>query len=390
VNLASFAAKNALRNRFRTTLTVLGVAVAIVAFVLLRTVIYSWNLASESAAKDRIASRHKVSFVIPLPRRYVDTIREIDGVTNATWMNWFGARDPNKPESFFANFMVDPKSFLEVYDEVQLAPADKARWLEERQGVLVGSSLAKQMALKVGDRVTLEGTIYPGNWPFVVSGIYTSSRKSFDQSSMIMHWQYLNESKDLLATQRDKIGWVVSRVDDPGKGAAVSQAIDRIFEQYDNQTLTMSERALNLSFMGMFSAILSAINVVSGIILLILLMILANTVAMGMRERTSEYGALRALGFTPGHIRFFIIGESVTVGLLAGIVGVGLAVPLVNGGMSRFIEENMGGMFPYFRIDPMTIVWALVLAGALGAVAGIVPAIQAGRLSVVNALRKVG
>lgn len=381
------AARNAFRNRFRTLLTMLGVAVAIVAFVLLRTVVYSWNIAGEFAAKDRIASRHKVSFVIALPKRYVDTIRETDGVKAATWMNWFGGKDPKNPDAFFANFMVEAKTFLEVYDEVEVPEDQKQAWLEDRQGAIVGSSLAKQLGLKVGDKYTLQGTIFPGNWPLNIVGIYTASRKSFDQSSMIFHWDYVNEQ--LPPQRRDQIGWVVSRVDDAGAGANVATKIDKVFEQYDNQTLTMSERAMNLSFLGMFSAILKAIDIVSFIILLILVMILGNTIAMGVRERTTEYGALRALGFSPGHVRFFIIGESTFVGLCAGLIGVALAIPLVNNGMSRFIEENMGGMFPYFRIDPGTIVLALVLASALGLLAGLVPAIQAGKLTVVNALRRI-
>jgi putative ABC transport system permease protein len=387
MNLMGFAAKNALRNRFRTTLTVLGVAVAIVAFVLLRTIITSWSIAAQYAAKDRIASRHRVSFVVPLPKRYVDTVRLTKGVKEATWMNWFGGKDPRNPDSFFANFMVDAKSFLEVYDEVELSEADKARWLEDRQGAIIGSSLAKQLNLKVGDRMTLSGTIFPGDWTFNIDGIYTASRKSFDQSSMIFHWELVNQT--LPETRRDQIGWIAARVDDPGQGPTVSAAIDKVFEQQDNQTLTMSERALNLSFLGMFGAILKAIDFVSIVILLILSLILANTIAMGVRERTSEYGALRALGFTPGHLRFFIIGESVTIGLVAGLLGLGLGVLLIEGVMSKVIEESMGGMFPYFRIDPSTIIQAIVLAVVLGALAGVVPAIQAGRLTVVNALRRV-
>jgi len=387
VTLIGFAARNAFRNTGRTALTVLGVAVAIVAFVLLRTVVYSWNIAGEVAAKDRIASRHKISFVIALPKRYVTTIRETKGVTAATWMNWFGGKDPRNPDAFFANFMVDPKSFLEVYDEVQLPEDQKQKWFEDRQGAIIGSSLAKSLNLKVGDRFTLAGTIFSGDWPLNIVGIYTASRKSFDQSSMIFHWDYVNEQ--LPEQRRDQIGWVVSRVDDAGQGPDVAKRIDKVFDQYDQQTLTMSERAMNLSFLGMFSAILKAIDVVSVIILLILVMILANTIAMGVRERTTEYGALRALGFSPGHVRFFIIGESTFVGLCAGLLGVALAVPLVNGGMSRFIEENMGGMFPYFRIDSGTVVLALALATGLGLLAGLVPASQAGKLKVVDALRRI-
>jgi putative ABC transport system permease protein len=387
VTLIGLAGRNALRNPLRTSLTVLGVAVAVLAFVLLRTVISSWEAAGEYASKDRIATRHKLSFVIQLPKRYIDSIRQLEGVKEATWMSWFGAKDPRNPDSFFANFAVDPKSFLAVYDEVDLPPDQEARWLEDRQGAVVGSSLARALGVKVGDKLTLEGSIYPGTWTFNVDGIYTSSRKSFDQSSLVFHWDRLNEA--LSGAQRDQIGWVVTRVDEPGQGADISARIDRMFDQFDTQTITMSERTMNLSFMGMFSAILKAIDIVSGIILIILLMILANTIAMGARERTAEYGALRALGFSPGHIRFFIIGESTTIGLFAGVLGVGLAWPLVNQGVSRFIEENMGGMFPYFRVEPKTMVLALLLALVLGALAGVGPALQAGRLSVVNALRRV-
>jgi len=387
MTLVGLAARNALRNRFRTLLTVAGVAVTVIAFILLRTVITSWNLAADYAAKDRIATRHKLSFVITLPKRYAESIREIDGVKQATWMNWFGGKDARNPDSFFANFAVDAKSFLDVYDEVSLPDEQKAHWLEDRQGAIVGSSLAKQLGVKVGDKFTLAGSIFPGDWVFNIDGIYTSTRKSFDQSSLMFHWDYLNES--LNGSRKDQIGWVASRVEGRS-GADVSQAIDKVFDQYDNQTVTMSERALNLSFLGMFSAILKAIDIVTAIILLILTMILANTIAMGVRERTNEYGALRALGFTPGHIRFFIVGESITVGVAAGLLGIAVAWPLVNRGMSAVIEENMGGMFPYFRVEPSTIIAALVLALVLGALAGIVPAIQAGRLTVVNALRRVG
>jgi putative ABC transport system permease protein len=387
MTLIGLGARNAFRNPFRTSLTILGVAVAILAFVLLRTVITSWELASQYAAKDRIGTRHKLSFVISLPLHYAEKIRQVPGVQATSYANWFGGKDARNPDAFFANMMVDAKTVLDVYDELELPEDQKKHWLENRQGAIIGKTLANQLKLKVGDKFILQGTIYPGDWPLTIDGIYTAKRKSIDQSSMFFHWDYVNEK--LPPVRKDKIGWVISRVDEPGKGPDVSAAIDKIFDSSDEQTLTMSERQMNLSFMGMFAAIMKAINVVSVIILLILVMILANTIAMGVRERTSEYGALRALGFLPQHIRMFILGESATLGILAGLLGVGLAVPLVNGGMSRFIEENMGGMFPYFRVEPVTVVLAIVLAVVLGLLSGIVPAIQAGRLSVVNALRRV-
>jgi len=388
MTLASLAARNVLRNKFRTILTVVGVAVALIAFVLLRTVISSWEAAAQFAAKDRIATRHKVSFVVQLPKHYVDTIRnEVRGVKAATFANWFGGKDPRDPDNFFATIAVDPPSFLEVYDEIELPADQRANWLEDRRGALIGRSLATKLKVKPGDRITLTGTIYPGTWTFNVSGIYTSTRKSVDQSTFWFHWDYLDQSID--EDRRGEVGWIIARIDDAGRGADISRSIDRIFDQRDVQTLTMSERAMNLSFMAMFSAILTAVNGVSIIILIILVMILGNTVAMGVRERTNEYGVLRALGFSPGHIRFFILGEGVTLGILAGLLGIGLSYPLVNGGMSRFIEENMGGMFPYFRIEPSVAGVAMALAMVLGGLAALLPAIRAGRIPVVDALRRL-
>ena len=147
--------------------------------------------------------------------------------------------------------------------------------------------------------------------------------------------------------------------------------------------------AMNLSFMAMLSAILTALNIVSVIILLIMMMILGNTIAMAVRERTREYGVLRAVGFSPRHIGIFIVGEAVTVGLLSGLAGVALSYPVVELGMGRFLEENMGSMFPYFRIEPGTMVVAVMLTVGLSTLAAILPAYQASKLSVTDALRRV-
>jgi putative ABC transport system permease protein len=247
--------------------------------------------------------------------------------------------------------------------------------------------LAKKLGVKVGDRVTLSGTIYPGDWQFTVDAIYRASRKSIDRSQFMFHWEYLNES--IPERQREQIGWITTRIDEPSRGAAISAEIDRIFDEKDVQTATMSERAMNLSFMAMLSAMLTALNIVSVIILLIMMMILGNTIAMAVRERTREYGVLRAVGFSPRHIGIFIVGEAVTVGLLSGFVGLALAYPIVQLGLGRFLEENMGGMFPYFRIEISTAVFAVFLSVGLSTLAAVLPAYQASKLSVTDALRRV-
>jgi putative ABC transport system permease protein len=389
MNLLTVAAKNVGRNVGRSSLTVLGAAIAVIAFVLLRTVLSAWTVGIDAAAKDRLATRHKVSIILDLPKRYIDDIRNVPGVKGASFANWFGGKDPKDANRIFASMAVESKTFFEVLDEMKVDPAVKQKWMETRNGAILGDVLARQMGVKPGDRVTLTGTIYPkkDDWQFEVVGIYEATRKSVDRSQFIFHHDYLNDS--IPAEQRDRIGWIMTRIDDPGRGPDISAAIDRMFDDRDVQTVTMSEKAMGLSFMGMFGAVLSAMDIVSVVILLIMTLILGNTIAMGVRERTNEYGVLRAIGFLPRHIALFILGEALTVGLLAGLVGLGLAYPIVELGMGRFIEENMGGMFPYFRIDRLTMVAAVLLATGLSVVASLIPAYQASRLSVTDALRRI-
>jgi putative ABC transport system permease protein len=387
IQLFLIAARNLLRNRGRTFLTLLGCAVALIAFVMIRTLLSAWTSAAEFAAKDRIATRHKVSFVITMPRKYIDGVRGTPGVQKAAYMNWFGAKDPKHETEFFANMAVEPKPFLEVYDEAVLSKEDETRWLQDKRGAIVGDVLAKKMGWKVGDKVVLQGTIYPGDWEFNISGIYTATRKSIDRSQFLFHWDYMNDA--LPEGRKDQIGWIAARVDDPKRSTDVCAAIDKIFDEKDVQTASMSERNMQLSFMAMVSELLKVLNIVSIIILVIMMMILGNTIAMGVRERTREYAVLRALGFMPFHVRFFIVGEAVALGVIAGLLGLVLSYPLVELGLGRWLEENMGAWFPYFRIDTETKVLTVVAATALGTLASVIPAIGAGRLKVTDALRRV-
>jgi putative ABC transport system permease protein len=388
MTIVGIGIRNVWRNKTRALLTVLGGSVAIIAFVLLRTVLWAWNIGVEYAAKDRLATRHRVSMIMPLPKRYVETVRETPGITQTTWANWFGGKDPKHPDEFFATMAVDPDTFFDVYTEMSIPPDQKSAWRANRRGAIVGDVLAKKLGVKPGDKYTLQGTIFPGDWEFTIDGIYVATAKSVDRSQFIFHWSLLNES--VPERQRDLVGWIISRTDNPSRSADLSASIDKVFDEKDVQTTTMSERAMNNSFMAMFSAILTALDFVSIIILLIMMLILGNTIAMGVRERTREYGVLRALGFSPGHVRTFVMGEALTVSVLAGVVGVGLAYPIVQLGMGRWIEENLGGFFPYFRMSPGTAAVGVLLSIALGTVSAIIPAIQASKLTIVDSLRRVG
>jgi putative ABC transport system permease protein len=388
VNLARVAVKNVGRNWFRASLTMLGVAVAMLAFVLLRTVLSSWTSSAEFAAQDRVATRHKITFVMSLPKRYAEDVRSIPGITDVTWFNWFGGRLPDREDAFFANMATDPESFLRVYDEIELPQAQREAWLGNRRGALIGVQLARQFGWKVGDKVTLTGTIFPGNWEFVIDGIYSTKRRSLDQSSFWFHWDYLNEAAP--PQMRDEIGWITTKIENAGAAGRIAKDIDRLFDSRDIQTLSMSERAMNTSFLGMLATLLKAIDIVSIVILLIMMLILGNTIAMSVRERTQEYGVLRAIGFMPRHIALLVLGEALAIGLTGGLIGVGLAYPLINQGMGQFIEDNFTGFFPYFRIADRDALIALAVAMFVAAVASALPALGASRLNVIDALRRVG
>ena len=388
MTLTGIAARNIGRNKLRTTLTVTVVAIATLFFILLRTVVWSWTSASEFSKKDRIATRHKVSFIMQLPKRYVDEIAAIPGVTAVSYANWFGAKNPKNEKDFFATIATDPQGLLNVYSEIKTSEAEKQAWFEDRQGALVGDALAKKQGWKIGDRVTLSGTIYPGDWSFNVRGIYTTTTTNVDRSTLWFHWDYMNESLD--PRRKDMVGWIVTNIKDASNSGRISKEVDAKFENRDLQTITMSEAALNQSFLGMFAAVLKAIDIVSVVITLIMALIVGNTIAMGVRERTNEYGVLRAIGFLPKHIVQFILAEGLVIGLLGGGIGVVLGYPLVNNGMGRVIEENMGQFFPQFRVQPQIAGIAFVLAIALGFIAAILPARKASQLQVVEALRRVG
>ena len=386
MNLLSVAAKNASRNRLRTALTTIAVSTAIVAFVLLRTVVDAWHVGVEHGARDRLATRNKVSLILPLPKRYVDTVKQTEGVKAVTWANWFGGKHPAHPNEFFATLAVDAPSFLEVYDEASLPADQRQKWLETKQGAILGDVLARKLGLQVGSRVTLESPIFPGEWQFEICGIYTATKKSLDRSQFFFHWEYFNEGVPPQA--KDQVGWVLARIDSPERSANISAAVDRVFEEKDVQTATMSERNMNNAFMAMLSALLRAIDVVTAIILGIMGMLLGNTIAMSVRERTSEYGVLRAIGFSPRHVALFVLGEALTIGVLSGLAGLAVAYPLVSG-LGRFLEEQVGAIFPYFEVAPSTAVIAVLATVGLAVASALVPAYRVSKLSVVDSLRRV-
>ncbi len=397
MTLATLAALNVVRNKARLLLTVLGVAVAVVTFVTLRTALRSWGAAEGLSRRDRVVTRHKVTFILPLPRRYVDQIRALrapDGEPVAkavTFSGWFGGKDPKHDRTFFASMAVDGASYFDVYDEIEVSATERAAFAQDRSGAVVSGTLARELGWKLGDRVTLESPIYPAPegqpWTFTIDGIYRAKAKSVDGRGFMFHYERLDDA--LPPDQRGMVGLIASRTVGGASGADLGRTIDRIFDGADTETLSEDERAFNMGFMGMVSAVLDVVGVLAGVILVILALILANTIGMSARERTAEYAALQALGFRPRHVAALVLGESVLVAVLGGAVGVLLSYVVVDRGLGGFFESQLAFIFPIFRVDAPTTGLAFCAAVALGALAAVVPAWRAARLSVTEALRKV-
>ena len=397
MTLVGLAARNVLRNKFRVMLTVLGTAVAVLTFITLRTVVFAWTNAEQYSVKDRVVTRHKVTFIMTLPRRYIDDVRGAKGpsgqpvVRAATFANWFGGKDPKHDREFFGTIAIDPASYFEVYDEVLVSKEQRDAFMKDRSGCIVGDQLAAKLGWKLGDTITLESGIYPAApdtpWTFRVDGIYTATAKSVDRMTLLFHWERLNDA--VAGPAHDQLGWIISRSTDPSRAADAGQQLDKVFDDRDVQTLSQDERSFNASFLGMISAVLQAIDVVSGVILVIMTLILGNTIAMGVRERTNEYGVLKAIGFLPKHVAAFVVGEAALVALAGGALGVAISYPIAQQGLGGFLESQMPQFFPSFHIPPATSVVALAAAVVLGTGSAVLPALQASRLRVTEALRRV-
>jgi len=387
VSLTRLAVKNVLHDKLRALLTVLGVAVAVLAFILLRTTLGAWRTAGEQSAKDRLATRNAVAFTLTMPVRYVEQVRKLPGVAACSWVRAFIGTNPKREQVRFSSYAVDAATILDVYTDVVLPPEQRAAWLADRQGAIVGDLLASRMGWRLGDRVVLVSQLFKGDWEFTIRGIYHGAARTTPLARFLFHWQYLNAAQP--PERQEQASMILSLIREESRSAEIGAAIDALFGGEEVQTVTTSERALTLSAMSMVSAVLRALDVVSVVILGIMLLILGNTIALGVQERINQYGTLRALGFRPRQLRRTILTESVAISLAGGLLGIALSYPLVQQGLGTLLEKNAGEFFPHFRIAPATAAAAVGLVVLLGLLAGALPARIAARLRVVDTLRRV-
>lgn len=376
--------RNAWRHRLRSGLTVLGMVVAILAFGLLGTVVDAWYAGAEGAAANRLITRSSISLVFPLPLTYKDKIRAVDGVRDLSWANWFGGIY-KEPKNFFAQFAVDGESYFRLYPEFVVPEAQMRDFLRDRKGCIVGRKLADTYGFKVGDTLTLKGTIYAGNWDFVVRGIYDGAKKGTDQSQMFLHWAYLNEVvKARMPGRANNAGVFIAEVTGADQVAVVSRAIDGEFVNSRAETLTETEKAFQLGFVAMTEAIVVAIRIVSYLVIFIIMAVMANTMAMTARERTAEYATLKALGFSPSFVAAMICGESLMLAGAGGLIGIGLTFPVATA-----FAAKMGTLFPVFNVSQATVLLQAGCALTVGVVAALLPMRRVARLAIVDGLRAV-
>jgi putative ABC transport system permease protein len=378
--------KNLLRHKLRSLLTLSGITIAVLAFGILRTVDSAWNAGVAASAADRLVTVHSVSFIYPLPLAYKARIEKIPGVQTVSWANWFSGIYIDESQ-FFARIAVDPATFFKVYPEFIVSDEAVAELSKQRNGAIIGAVLADKYKLKVGDIMPIEGDIYPGHWEMKVVGIYRGRDEGTDQTQMMFNWEYLNQS--LLQTQPTRagmVGWYIVDIDNAADRARISSEIDALFANSPAETKTQTEKEFQQSFVSMSSAILTAINVVSIVIVGIILLVLSNTMIMTARERFREFAVLKTLGFSAFHLTGLIGGESMLIAGLGSLLGIALTFPL-----AAVIEKGLpSGWFPVFNVEPATLLWAAVAALVAGVVSAAVPVARTLRTSIVDGLRQVG
>src|SRR6185369_15946970 len=370
---------NLFRKKLRTTLTIGSFAVALFLFGLLIVVRGAFNQGAEVAGADRLVVINKTSIIQPLPLSYRDRLLQVPGVKEVTSENWFGGVYQDE-KNFFAQMAIDDATFWKMYPEFSIDPEQRKAFQDDKEGVIVGADLAKRFGWKIGDRVPIKGTIFPGTWEFNVRGIYHGTRPQDDQTQFLFRWDYLEERR---AFGKGMVGWYTLRVDNPDNAAQIVKAVDNTFANSPWETKTDTEKSFAAGFVKQMGNIQFLIMSIGGVVFFTLLLVTGNTMAIAVRERIRELAVLKAVGFSDTFVLVLVLFESIFVALIGA--GLGLA------GIKLFTlgGDPTHGMLPYFRLPLWGIMFGLGLASVVGLASGILPALSASRLRVVDALRRI-
>jgi putative ABC transport system permease protein len=371
--------RNLFRKKTRTALTVGSFAVALFLFGLLHVLHDAFSQGIEVAGADRLVVVNRVSIIQPLPLAYRDRLLRLPGVTQATFANWFGGVYQDE-RNFFPQFAIDRETYREMFPEF-LVPDDQWRaFLTDKEGAVAGEALAERFKWKVGDRIPIRGTIFPGMWEFNLRAIYRGQRAQDDVNQFWFRWDYLDERTPL---RKGLVGWYTVRIANPDDATTVAKGIDERFANSPFETKTDTEKAFAASFVKQMGNIQLLMMTIGSVVFFTLLLVTGNTMAIAVRERTRELAVLKAVGFSDAFVLAMVIAETMIVAAVGGGLGLGLAKLLTLRG------DPTGGLLPFFQLSRDAIVVGLALALGVGLVAGFLPALSAARLRVVDALRRV-
>ena len=374
---------NLRRHLLRTAFTLGSIVVAFLMFGLLEAMRNAFDAGATIAGQDRLLTLHKVSIVQPLPESHRNQIRRVDGVALVSSVTWFGGTYQDERNAIPV-FPVDGATYLDIYPEAVLQPGVRERWLAERRGVLVGRAMADRFALKPGQTIPLQSSIWrradgSNTWEVVVSGIYDVEENKGDTMAMIMHYGYFSEP---LGRGKGLVGWYVVKVRDPARAARVAREIDELFANSPYETATSTEKALAQSFANQIGNVGRILTGVVAAVFFTMLLVTANTMAQSVRERTSELAVLKTLGFTATGVTALVMAEALMLTLLGGMAGMMLAFASVEA-----LGATARQYLPVFYIPRQAVLIAILLMIGLGIAAGLLPARRAMRLQIAEALR---
>jgi putative ABC transport system permease protein len=329
---------------------------------------------------------HKITIILPLPVSYLGQIQAVPGVEEVTHATWFGGTYKD-PKNFFPQMAVDTGTFLDLYPEYRLPEAQKKAWLADRTGAIAGRATADRFGWKLGDRIPFtspwprkDGT---RNWVFTLDGIYDGERKETDTSTLYFHHDYFKEA---VATRFNAgtVGWYIIRIADPANSEKIGRTIDGMFANSPAETKTQTEKQMAKSFANQVGDIGTLVTWIVAAVFLTLLLVVGNTMALSIHERTSELAVLKTLGFHHRQILFLVLAESCAAALVGGLLGLGMALAVIPG-MGKALQRFL----PVFFVPPKYVALGVAMALLLGLAAGLPPALRAMRLRIVDALRRV-
>jgi len=374
---------NLMRKKLRTLLTLLSILVAFLLFGYLGAIRQGFSQGIDVAGLDRLIVRHKVSIIQLLPQAYESRIEQIDGVEDAVYQTWFGGVY-QKPSNFFAQMPVEPAEYLEMYPEFLLPPEQRAAWLKTRSGAIAGRGIADRFGWKIGDRIPINATVWTRKggeltWEFDLVGIYDGAEKGTDTNQFLFRYDFFDESRQF---GQGLVGWYTVRVADPDRAAEIAVAIDAEFANSPYETKAEPEGAFLQGFADQIGDVGFIMMSIIAAVFFTILLVAGNTMAYAVRERTNELAVLKAVGFTDAGVLVLVLGESLVLTALGGGIGLGLAWVLVSAG------DPTGGSLPVFYIPARDLAAGVVLILLMALVAGILPALQARRLRIADALRR--